>query len=140
MFKGLNFLMFLLVCGFSCSTSNNKPLSINFSADSANILIYNIYPAGLYKIKNNIKTDTLYQKLISVLQTPADDSTSKEIEWPGMLTTTGDSLFFTPDKPFVKGKRYLVETILNVTFASGKEIVKANVGHTVKAQQKTLIR
>lgn len=133
--------MFLLVCGFGCSTANDKPLSINFSADSANILIYNIYPAGLYKIKNNIKTDTLYQKLISVLQTPADDdSASMEIEWPGNLTITGDSLVFRPDKPFVKGGHYLVETILNVTFASGEEILKADVGHKVKAQQKTLIR
>jgi hypothetical protein len=141
MIKYLSFLMFLLVCCFGCSTANDKLLSINFSADSAHILIYNIYPAGLYKIKNNIKTDTLYQKLISVLQTPADDdSTSLEIEWPGKLTTLGDSLVFTPDRAFIKGKHYLVETILNATFANGEEIVKADVGRTVKAQQKTLTR
>lgn len=139
MFKYI--VLFILVCCFGCSTSNSEPISICFSADSNKILISNIDPAGLYQIKNNIKTDTMYQKLVSVLQTPAeDDSVSMEMDWPGTLSVAGDSLVFIPNKPFVKGKNYLVETMINSKFASGADILKSDVGHSLKPQQKTLIR
>lgn len=126
---------------FGCTKSNNEPISIRFSTDSSKILIANIEPAGLYQIKNNIKIDTMYKKLVSVLQTPADDdSTSMEIEWPGVLSIDGDSLVFIPTQPFIKGKNYLVETIINSKFATGEEILKSDVGHTLKLQQKMLKR
>ncbi|MFA6275465.1 MAG: hypothetical protein WC622_01880 [Pedobacter sp.] len=125
---------------FGCTT-NNKPLLIHFSKDSSVIVITNIEAAGLFQLKNNINTDTTYQNLVSVLQTPADDdSTSMEVECPGKLSIAGDSLLFTPTTPFVKGKSYLIETMLNAQFASGKEIIKSNVGHKVKAQQQILKR
>ncbi|RZL44378.1 MAG: hypothetical protein EOP00_20070 [Pedobacter sp.] len=124
-----------------CGSTNSKPLSIEFSSDSSKIIIKNINEAGLFQIKSNLKADTAYQKLVSVLQTPAeDDSTSMEIEWPGKLDIIGDSLLFTPEKPFDKGKLYIVEAMLNVQFAKSEEIVKSDVGHTLKSQQKILKR
>ena len=142
MFKYTKLLLVIIsLILLSCDTTNNKPLLINFSADSTKIVIANIDPVGLAQLKNNLKTDSMYQKLVSVLQTPADDnSTNMEIEWPGKLSMQGDSLIFMPDSAFKKGKTYLVETILNAKFASGKEILRSEVGHRIKAQQKTLRR
>lgn len=131
----------LLALFFACNQNKQKPLSVRFSADSTAIVISDIEAAGLFQLKNNLEKDTAYQQLVSVLQTPADDdSTSMEIEWPGRLSIKGDSLWFTPQKPFAKGKNYLVETILNTQFASGEDIVKSKVGHTIKPQQQTLVR
>lgn len=128
----------LLLLG--CS-SGPKPLAIRFSADSTAIVISGIEEAGLLKLKTNLATDTAYQQLVSVLQTPAEnDSTGMETEWPGKLSIKGDSLWFAPTDPFVKGKNYLVETMLNTRFASGGDIVRSKVGHTVKPQQQILVR
>ncbi|TCC93542.1 hypothetical protein EZ428_01870 [Pedobacter frigiditerrae] len=142
MFKYIKFLA-VVICAalIACNATNSKPLSIRFSSDSNSIIIANINEAGLYQLKANINTDSNYQKLVSVLRTPAeDDSTSMEIEWPGKLSVAGDSLIFTPNFPFERKKVYLVETILNAHFASGKEIIKSKVGFKVKAQQQILQR
>lgn len=126
---------------FSCNTANNKPLVISFSSDSLQIVVKDINEAGLFQIRSHIDTDSAYQKLVTVLQTPADDdSTSMEIEWKGKLSLKGDELLFTPNSPFVKGKTYLVETILNSQFASGEDMIKDNVGTQIKPQQQTLKR
>lgn len=131
----------LVALFFGCNGAKHQPLSIRFSADSTAIVISDIEEAGLFQLKNNLEKDTAYQQLVSVLQTPADDdSTSMEIEWPGKLSIKGDSLWFRPQQPFVKGKNYLVETILNTQFASGSDIVKSKVGHAVKPQQQILVR
>lgn len=125
----------------ACQLSNNKPLQIDFSKDSTTIVCSNIDPSGLLQLKKNLKTDTMYQKLLSVLQTPGEnDSTEMEIEWPGKLSMKGDQLVFTPDTPFRKGKTYLVETMINAQFASKKDVLRSEVGHQVKPQQKMLKR
>jgi len=141
MFKYLKLFLFS-TCFLSqaCNTTEER-LSIDFSADSSAIIIANIEPSGILQLKNHLETDSAYQKLVTVLQTPADnDSTGMEIDWPGKLVLNKDQLMFTPDTPFVKGKTYLVETIVNSRFASAKEILKAEVGHAVKSQQKVLKR
>ena len=126
---------------FSCTTASNKPLLIGFSADSSQIVVKEINEAGLFQLKSHINTDSAYQKLVTVLQTPADDdSTSMEVEWPGKLSIKEDHLVFTPNSPFIKGKTYLVETILNTQFASGEDIIKDRVGTQIKPQQQTLKR
>lgn len=125
----------------SCGNTESRPLSIHFSADSTAIVISGIGETGLFQLKTNLEKDTAYQQLVSVLQTPAeDDSTGMETDWPGKLRMKGDSLWFEPTNPFVKGKNYLVETMLNTQFASGGAIVRAKVGHTVKPQQQILVR
>jgi hypothetical protein len=142
MFKNIK-LFYVVFCVFliACTSTKNKPLSIHFSTDSNKIVISNIEPAGLFQLKEYLNRDTAYQSLVSVLQTPAEnDSIGVEIDWPGKLSLTGDSLLFTPNYPFTKGKNYLVETMINVQFASGKDIVRSDVGHYLKAQQKMLER
>lgn len=126
---------------FSCNTENNKPLVISFSSDSSQIVVKDIHEVELFQIRSHIDTDSAYQKLVTVLQTPAeDDSTSMETEWPGKLTIAKDHLLFTPNVPFVKGKTYLVETILNTEFASGEDIVKGRMNVQIKPQQQILKR
>lgn len=126
---------------FSCNTTNEKPLVIVFSSDSSKIVVKGINQVGLFQLKTHINTDNAYQKLVTVLQTPADDdSTSMEVEWEGKLSLKGDELLFTPNLPFVKGKSYLVETILNTQFASGEDIIKDKIGTQIKPQQQTLKR
>lgn len=125
----------------ACHTTKKEELTIDFSADRSKIILSHIEEAGLKHLKDNLSSDSNYQKLVAVLQTPTEnDSTGMEMEWPGKLTMSGEKLVFTPDTPFKKGKSYLVETIINSKFATIKEIMSAKVGHKVKLVQKTLIR
>jgi hypothetical protein len=125
----------------ACDTTNNKPLWIGFSADSTNIVLKNIRPAELLLLKNHLETDSAYQKLVAVLQTPCEtDSLEMEVEWPGKLVLDGDQLVFRPDQAFKKGKSYLVETIIDAQFASVKDVMRSNVGRNVKPSQKMLKR
>ncbi len=126
---------------FSCKNTANKSLVIKFSTDSSTVLISNIESAALLQLKNNIKTDTMYQKLVSVLATPADDdSTSMEREWPGKLTMKEDIVVFKPDSPFLKGKTYLVETQLNMSFGDIDQVIKGKMRTTMNFQQQLLKR
>ena len=141
MFKYIKLIILFSSFLVACSPTNNKPVSIHFSADSNAIVISDLNGASLLQLKNNMKTDSSYQNLVSVLQTPVeDDSTSMEMEWPGKLSVANDQLVFTPKLPFVKGKTYLVETMISAEFASGKDIVKSKVGYKVKPQQQLLKR
>ena len=126
---------------FSCSTQDDDLLSIEFSADSSKIVLKNISAGGLLQLKKNLVTDSSYQKLVSVLQTPSDDdSTGMELEWPGQLTLENDQLVYLPDTPFVKGQHYLVQTIINAHFGNKKEVLTSDIGHRIKNQQQLLVR
>lgn len=143
MFKCIKFPIgvFCFLFLLSCSQTNTKPLLIAFSSDSSQIVIKDINEAGLFQLKTNINKDSSYQNLVTVLQTPNDDdSISMEIEWQGKLSLKFNELLFTPNQPFVKGKTYLVETIINSQFASGKDIIKGKVGTQIKPQQQILKR
>ena len=125
----------------SCNETSQKPLIITFSADSSQIIVKDINEGGLYQLKNKLKTDSAYQKLVTVLQTPADnDSTSMEMEWEGELSLKGNELIYTPKNSFIKGKTYLVETILNAKFASGEDMIKDRVGIQIRPLQQILKR
>lgn len=144
MFSNTLKLVCAIVCAclhFSCQNSENKSVEIKFSKDSSTILISNIESAALLQLKNSLKTDTMYQKLVTVLETPADDdSTSMEREWPGKLSMVADNVVFAPDSPFLKGKTYLVETLLGMKFAAPSDVMRSEVGHLSKKQQKVLYR
>jgi len=134
--------LIICICGcLSCKDTESKLLQIKFSADRSTILISNIEPAALLQVKNNINTDTMYQKLVSVLETPGDDdSISIEREWPGKLTVKEDRVVFSPDSPFLKGKTYLVETQLNMSFATIEQMMKGKMRTTIRFQQQLLKR
>ena len=130
---------FWILC--SCNTTKSKPLIINFSTDSTKITVKNIDESALFQLKSNLYTDSSYQELVAVLQTPTDDdSTSMEIEWPGKLSLNENELVFTPVLPFIKGKTYVVETILNTQFASGEDIIKDKVGNQIRPHHQILKR
>ena len=83
----------------------------------------------------------MYQKLVSVLETPADDdSVSMEREWVGKLRMIADTVVFTPDRPFLKGKNYLVETPLNMSFGDIKQVIKNKMRTAMNFQQQVLRR
>ncbi|RYG20817.1 MAG: hypothetical protein EOO07_04240 [Chitinophagaceae bacterium] len=126
---------------FSCKNTDKKSLQIKFSSDSSTVVISNIEEAALLQLKNNIKTDTTYQKLVAVLETPADDdSVSMEREWPGKLSMKDDNVVFRPDSPFLKGKTYLIETQLNMSFADIEKVVKGQMRTNMNFQQQLLKR
>jgi hypothetical protein len=142
MFKSKLPIFFVLFSLFlACTAKEHALLSIRFSADSSAILFSNIEPAGVLQLKSNLKTDTLYQKIVSVLETPADDdSTSMERVWPGKLSMQGEALIFTPESPFIKGKTYLVETQLNMSFGDVEQVIQGKMSKTMNFQQQLLKR
>ncbi|WP_316842973.1 hypothetical protein [Pedobacter gandavensis] len=124
-----------------CSDANNKPLSIDFSADSSKIVFTHIDPRGLLELQGLKNRDSVLNDLISVLQTPSEkDSLIREEPIPGQMTLSDSSLVFSPLQPFVKGRTYLVITHLNIQFAKPEEIVKGKLSYSIKPQQKVLNR
>jgi len=137
-FGGFLFVIFL----FACSSANNKPLLIGFSADSSAIVFDNINRAGLLQLQNESSgADSTLNGLVSVLQTPSDqDSTLKEFPIEGRVIVTDSNLVFIPKMPFVKGRNYLVVTHLNARFGSVKELLKNELKPGVRAHQQLLAR
>ncbi|WP_442589780.1 hypothetical protein ACSBL2_00830 [Pedobacter sp. AW31-3R] len=117
MFKriiGLPFFSAALWCLFSCSSANNKPVLIRFSADRTAIVLAGVDPAGLLTIKNTPGIDTAFSSVLTVLDTPAeDDSLGMEVAVPGRLLLKDSVIIFQPKEPFVPGKNYLVVSYLN---------------------------
>jgi hypothetical protein len=144
MIKRLKVFCYLLVglAGFNaCSSANNKPLSIGFSADSTMILVSNIDPAGLHRIQPMGDPDSLEQALVTVLDTPSDeDSTSQEAQVPGKIRIIDNVLEFKPEQPFKKGRQYLVISYLNVRFGDLQSALKGTMRNGVKPNQKLLKR
>lgn len=125
----------------ACSNANNKPLSIDFSADSTKIVLQHIDQAGLLALKNNKEGDSVLNELVAVLQTPSEqDSAIREEPVVGKMLLTDSSVVFIPTQPFVKGRDYLVITHLNIRFGGAKEVLKGKINYSMKPQQKLLTR
>lgn len=132
---------FLVVLLFACSSTNNKPLFIGFSADSSAIVFNNIDQAGLLQLQSLEGNDTTLNSLVSVLETPSEhDSTLKEAPVDGKIMVTDSCLVFTPSSPFVKGRDYLVITHLNSRFGSIKDLMKDEVANRIRPKQQLLTR
>ncbi|MET3112744.1 hypothetical protein AAKU52_000462 [Pedobacter sp. CG_S7] len=116
----------------SCSSSNNKPVFIHFSADSNAIILSDIDPVGLLQLKNNQPDSTTRMKWVTV------SVDGKRIS--GKINITGENLVFTPNTPFQRGLSYLVSTPLNANFGGAKEIIKGKINYQLKPQQKILQR
>jgi hypothetical protein len=125
----------------ACSSANNKPISIGFSADSTAILIKNIDPAGLHQIRTMAGPDSLKDVLVTVMDTPGDDdSTSMEQRVPGHVHLVQEGLEFRPATPFKKGREYLVISYLNVKFGNILNAVDGTMHNAVKPNQQLLKR
>jgi hypothetical protein len=134
-------MLFGVACLTSCSSANNKPLSIKFSSDSTSVVFSGIDPAGLWQIKNRPGIDTAHADVVSVLEMPSDnDSSGAELNVAGKLEITDSNLVFKPEKSFISGKKYLVISYMNVKFATHQMIISGQLNHSVKPQQVVLKR
>jgi len=135
------YLLAILYSLSSCSSANNKPVLIGFSADSASIVVTNIDRDGLYQLKSDTTNDSLKNQLISVVQTPSDsDSTIMEAAIAGRVLVTDSSVIFMPAQAFVKGRDYLVSTYLNSRFAGVGNVLKGRMNYAVKPSEQLLSR
>ncbi|WEK19187.1 MAG: hypothetical protein P0Y49_20630 [Candidatus Pedobacter colombiensis] len=135
-------IFFFAIILFSCSSANNKPLLIGFSADSSAIVFDHINRAGLLQLQNDsLDGDSVLNDLVSVLQTPSElDSTLKELPVEGKVVVTDSNLVFIPKVPFVKGRDYLVVTHLNARFGTVKELLKSELKPGVRTYRQLLKR
>ncbi|RZJ86466.1 MAG: hypothetical protein EOO20_18230 [Chryseobacterium sp.] len=125
----------------SCSSTNNKPVSIEFSADSSSIVVKGVEQDGLYQLKSIADTDSLRNQLLSVVQTPSDaDTAIMETPIAGKVLVTDSNVVFMPAEPFVKGRAYLVSTYLNSRFASTGNVLKGKMDYRVKPAEQLLQR
>ncbi|WAC41749.1 hypothetical protein [Pedobacter sp. SL55] len=128
------------ICCFvfsSCSLKKEKELAINFSTDSTAILFTGLDEVSLFRAKE--QTDSLLNELVTISELNKDRAT-QEIAITGTMLLKNDTLAFIPNTPFVKGKTYLVQTLLNSSFGKTEDILKGDVGKTVKKQEKILLR
>ena len=126
---------------FACSSANNKPLLIDFSADSSAIVFNNIEQAGLSQLQKSEGKDSTLNNLIAVLQSPSEkDATLKELPVNGKVLLTDSNVVFIPLRPFVKGRDYLVITHLSARFGAIADLLKGEVVNRVRPQQKLLTR
>lgn len=131
-----------LFCLFiGCSTANNKPVLISFSSDSNAVVISGISAAGLAQLKSSPAEDSLVYSLLSVLQTPSEQDTNV-VERPvkGLISVRDSTVLFEPEKPFVKGRDYLVLTYLNSQFANAGAMLQGRMDYKLKPVQKVLTR
>lgn len=137
----LIFIAFWTVCLMACSTANDKPLAIQFSTNRNSLIFSGIDPAGLLQLKNTPNIDTGFAKVLSVAEIPAiNDSTGMEIPVPGKLQVTDSNVVFLPLRGFTAGKRYRVESYLNVRFANPVMLLSGKLNHGIQPQQVILVR
>lgn len=142
MFKSVKCLLCFVVALnlASCSNTNNAPV-IKFSVDSNSIVIKNIDEASLFQVKNAYRANPDSINFISVLLTPNQtDSLQAEEDISGKTILQGDSIVFVPEKPFLTGKKYLVESYIGVKFADGGKLFKGTIKHNLEPQQQVLKR
>ena len=112
-----------------------------FSADSSAVLITNIDAASLLQVKNAWHDQAHSLHLLSVILTPGtEDSLQMEKEVKGTLNLNGDSLIFSPEQPFQKGKTYLVESYIGVEFADMGKLFNGSIKHNLQPQKQILTR
>jgi hypothetical protein len=134
MMNVLSKIVFILtICvALGCTTSNNKPVVIDFSADSSMIVITGINPVGLLQLKNSDANESTSGQWVAV--------TTDGKKVPGEVHIESDTLVFIPAATFVKGKAYLVSTPLNSSFGDGKAVLQGEVNYRIAPQQKLLQR
>ena len=143
MLKGIySLFLTIVIIGFnSCSSSNSKPLSIEFSADSSAIVIASIDRPGLLRLQQLDAQDSVFKDLIAVLQTPSEtDSSISEEPIAGNYKVSDSAVVFSPLQPFVNGREYLVITHINAKFGDAEQVAKGQLSLGVKPVQKSLIR
>lgn len=138
-FSGLCALALSICCLVACNSTKNRPLEIDFSRDSTSIVIKNIDPAGMAKIRSGALNNSSLQALVTVLAAPLEGDTSGlQLEVPGKMLAAGDSLVFKPAVPFESGRKYMVLTYINSKFADFQSIIKRKTKFNMAPNQKVL--
>lgn len=130
----------LLFCGLiACKSTKNRPLDIAFTPDTSGIVIRNVDPVGMAKIRSGALQGAALQELVKVVEVSlGEDSTGLERDVPGRVLAKDDDLLFKPEMPFKKGMRYIVLTYANVKFADFESIMKNNTKFNMAPNQKVL--
>lgn len=137
LFGVLSFLSLML----SCSSANNKPLLIGFSADSSAVVLKNIDPAGLLQLRNLPAGDSTLSRMVSVSELVFSvDSIEKEELLSGEVRVNDTAVVFVPKQALVEGRDYRVVSYLNVQFGSLKKMLKNELSYRVKPEEKILRR
>ena len=126
------FVVFINCLLIGCSTSNNKPVIISFTADSSAITLREINPVGLLELKNHFENDSTGGEWVRV------SSDGKEVS--GKLRMLEEEILFLPDTAFQRGKTYLVSTPLNTTFGDANQVLKGKVRYHLQPQEVLLKR
>lgn len=134
------FVLGLATVAFSCTNENNKP-EIKFSQDHSSIIIKNIDEVSLLKVKNAYQANPDSLNLVTVLISPGElDSLQDEIEVPGKIRVLGDSLIFKPTLPFIKTKRYIIESYIGIKYANAAKLLTGNTKQNLQPQRQILTR
>ncbi|WP_231426509.1 hypothetical protein [Pedobacter sp. Leaf250] len=143
MFKSLfKFSVFVVITSviISCSGTNNKPI-IKFSRDSTSIIIKNFDEASLMQVRNAYSNQANSNNLVAVLRQAGElDSLQDDILVSGNFKMYGDSLVFVPEKPFIKGNNYLIESFIDVQFGNAGKLISGNANYNLKPQKQILKR
>jgi len=140
-FRALCIVFISLCCLAACNSTKNRPLDIDFSGDSTSIVIKNIDPAGMAKIKNGELDNSLVQELVTVVESPlAGDTAELQLQMPGKVLPVGDSLIFQPARPFERGRKYMVLTYINSKFADFQSVIKSKTKFNMAPNQQVLWR
>lgn len=134
MFSKITLLLVCCLIFTSCNSKKDSKFDIHFSTDSSKIIFSGIDEVSIFQAQKNNPDN-----LISVLSI-ASNNTEQEKLISGQIEIEGQNLIFTPDTPFVKGQSYLVHTILNSSFGKTTDILKSDLGHTVKTHERILKR
>ena len=129
----------LFCCLIACKATKNSALDIDFAPDTLSIVIRNVDPVGMAKIRSGALQGAALQELVQVMEVPlAEDSSGLEHDVPGRVLVEDDELLFKPEMPFKKGMRYIVLTYVNVKFADFESIMKNNTKFNMAPNQKVL--
>lgn len=136
MFKrsfGLLTFMVTVLSLISCTTANNRPLSVRFSTDSSTLVFEDIDPVGMGQLRQGLLADSSIATLVKVQEKNIENDTEQNVH--GLFSVTDSSLVFKPDRAFAAGKTYLVISYLNARFASPEMLLKGKMDHQLKPQQ-----
>jgi hypothetical protein len=138
MFNKITFLLCCCLFFSACFSKSENALEINFSTDSTKVVFEGIEQANLYQLKRNLN-DSISTSLVSVVDLVEAKLGGDKLV-AGKLIVDRDVVYFVPEQPFKKGHSYWINTVLNASFATKQDILKSDVGHNVKPQEKILKR
>lgn len=139
MFSKITLIIACCLIFSSCFFKGDKSLDIRFSSDSTKIELNGIEEANLFQLRKYL-ADTAFAETLLSVEAADQENQGADSLIKGNLKVVGNTLVFTPHQPFIKGTTYVVQTVLNSSFGKTKDILKSDLGHNPKLQEKSLER